>query len=63
VISRFKPQGDETVKGPYAMAPGEDKVDFRATGRLFRLRFEGNSGPTSARFGQISVDLVSAGKR
>lgn len=63
IISRFKPQGDETVKGPFAMAPGEDKVDFRISGRLFRLRFEFNSAPASGRFGQIAVDLVPAGRR
>lgn len=63
VISRLKPQGDENVKGPFAMAVGEDKVDFRCSGRLFRLRFAGNSVPTFARIGQIAVNLVQAGKR
>jgi hypothetical protein len=63
VISRLKPQGDENIKGPFAMAVGEDKVDFRCSGRLFRLRFGGNSVPTFARIGQIAVNLVPAGKR
>ena len=62
-ISRLKPQGDENVKGPFAMAAGEDKVDFRCSGRLFRLRFEGSSVPAFARLGQIAVNLAPAGKR
>lgn len=62
-ISRLKPQGDENIKGPFAMAVGEDKVDFRCSGRLFRLRFTGGSVPTFARIGQIAVNLAAAGKR
>lgn len=62
-ISRLKPQGDENIKGPFPMAVGEDKVDFRCSGRLFRLRFAGNSVPSFARLGEISVDIVQAGKR
>jgi len=62
-ISRLKPQGDENVKGPFAMAAGQDKVDFRCSGRLFRLRFEGASLPAFARLGQIAVNVAPAGKR
>ena len=63
VISRLKPQGDESIKGPFVMAAGEDKVDFRCSGRLFRLRFEGASLPAFARLGQIAVSIAPAGKR
>jgi hypothetical protein len=63
VVSRFKPQGVETVSGPFAMAPGQDKVDLRCSGRLFRLRFEGRSLPSFARFGRIAVAVVPAGDR
>ncbi|MCX7587189.1 hypothetical protein [Phenylobacterium sp. 58.2.17] len=63
ITSRFKPQGDETTKGPYPVAAGEDKVDVRASGRLFKLKFEGASVPAFARFGQIAVDLAAAGDR
>lgn len=63
IISRFKPQGDEAVRGPFAIAAGEDKVDLRCSGRLFRLRFEGSSLPSFARFGQIAVALAPAGDR
>lgn len=63
IYTRLTPQGDVTTKGPYAMAPGAGKVDIRATGRLFRVRFEGNSTPASCRFGKPVFDLVAAGQR
>lgn len=63
IFSRFKPQGDETSKGPFQMAAGEDKVDLRCSGRLFRLRFSGESMPSFARIGQVVVNLAPAGKR
>lgn len=63
VISRLKPQAAEVVRGPFGMAVGDDKLDLRCSGRLFRLRFAGNSGPTFARLGQISVELAPTGKR
>lgn len=63
ITSRFKPQGEEVTKGPFPIAAGEDKVDFRCSGRLFRLRFEGASLPSFARFGQIAVALAPAGDR
>lgn len=63
VVSRRKPQSVETVKGPFGMAVGDDKLDLRCSGRLFRLLFTGNSGPTFARLGEISVDVAQGGKR
>lgn len=62
-ISRLKPQGDENIKGPFAMVTGDDKVDFRCAGRLFRLRFEGSSLPAFARLGQVAADIRPAGRR
>ncbi len=63
VTSRFKPQGAEKVYGPYPMAPGEDRVDLRASGRLFRIRFAGGSAPTACRFGRPVFDISQAGQR
>lgn len=63
VISRLKPQADEARSGPFAMVAGEDKVDFRCSGRLFRLRFSGESLPAFMRLGQIVADIVPAGRR
>lgn len=63
VTSRFYPQDTETTTGPLLMSPGAQKVDFRTTGRLFRFRFSGNSGPTFARLGKFDVDLAKNGLR
>lgn len=63
LTTRLVPQGDTRTFGPYTMAVGEDRVDFRASGRLFNIEFSGSSAPTSARLGKIAFDLVAAGKR
>ncbi|MDX5332034.1 MAG: hypothetical protein LPK04_12645, partial [Caulobacteraceae bacterium] len=63
LISRLTPQGDETVWGPHAIAPGQDRLDLRAAGRLFRLRLSGHAAPTAGRIGQPVVDVAAAGRR
>lgn len=63
VTSRLKPQGDERTQGPLAMAPGEDKVDLRLSGRLFRVRLAGRSSPTSMRLGRLAVEYRPSGRR
>jgi hypothetical protein len=63
VITRFQPQGDETERGPFVMAPSASKVDFMATGRLIRVRLESNSAPSSWRLGRPIIDAVPAGTR
>ena len=63
IISRLKPQGEERVHGPFLMAPEQDRVDLRVTGRLFRMRLSGGSAPTACRIGRPVFDIVSAGSR
>lgn len=63
LTSRLKQQGQETVNGPTAMAAGEEKVDLRATGRYFRVKFAGNSSPSDARIGVPVFDIVPLGAR
>lgn len=63
VTSRLKPQGDERAQTPAAMAPGEDKVDVRLNGRLFKLRFFSASAPSAWRLGRIAVEFVKRGRR
>ena len=60
---RYKPQSDEVVYGPYAMAASEDRLDFRAKGRLFKVKFSANSGPSYWRLGKPIFDVVQAGLR
>jgi hypothetical protein len=63
IISRFEPQGAERAYGPFAMAPGQDRVDLRSSGRLFRIRFSGGSAPTACRIGKPIFDIIPAGNR
>lgn len=63
IFCRFKPQGEERAYGPFAMAPGQDRVDLRSSGRLFRIRFSGGSAPTACRIGKPIFEIASAGNR
>lgn len=63
LTSRFKPRGDEVVKGPYTISTTADKVDIRASGRLFRMKFSGSSAPTAFRLGLPVLDIVPTGMR
>lgn len=63
ITTRFKPQGDETVKGPYAMGVGDDKVDVRTKGRLARIRISSESAPSEWRLGRLVIDAAVSGRR
>ncbi|HYE38226.1 hypothetical protein [Methylocaldum sp.] len=63
VITRMYPQGPETEHGPYICTPGKEKVDFRATGKIARVRFSSNSSPTFWRLGKPAFDVQPAGRR
>lgn len=64
LYTRLWPQ-DTTVrtKGPYALTPGLTKRDFRATGRLARIRTEWNGTPAQGRCGRFTFELEAAGLR
>lgn len=57
---RSYPQGDVTQKGPYTLAAGADKKDFRASGKIISVEF---SGSTAAKFGRHTFDYVILGAR
>lgn len=61
--SRLSPQAEERRVGPFGMAPGQEKVDLRLSGRLFRVRFEGATAPTAARLGKPIVEVTTTGQR
>jgi hypothetical protein len=63
LTGRDKPQGSTNTFGPYAMAPGEDKLDFKASGRLFRIRFSWASAPAGGRLGMPSFDVKLRGRK
>lgn len=59
---RDYPQGDETSESQ-VIAVGDDKSDFRITGRLFKVRYEGSSAPAFCRLGKPIFDVAPAGTR
>ncbi len=63
LFTRFKPEGVETSSGPYPVAAGQERVDIRVSGRLFRIRYDGNSAPAACRWGSPIFDVVQAGAR
>lgn len=62
LTSRYRPRGDEVVKA-YTVAADADKVDIRASGRLFRMKFAGSASPTAFRMGRPVLDMVPTGGR
>lgn len=64
VLTRLYPQ-DASVRtrGPYALTPNRRKRDFRATGRVARLRYDWAANPASGRMGKTTFDIETAGQR
>ena len=62
ITTRERPEGSER-SASYVIAPTDDKVDTRISGRLARFRFAGSASPTAWRLGRMILDLVSTGTR
>lgn len=64
LLTRLYPQ-DTTVrtKGPYRFTPDKRKKDFRATGRVARIRDEWSANPSSGRWGKNTFEIETAGQR
>lgn len=63
LFTRDYPQSDAETYGPYVLSPGDDYLDFRAEGRLARVRFAFSASPCFARMGRPSFDIVGTGQR
>lgn len=69
VTTRKYPQtetGDDdppVVYGPLALAPGADKVDFKLSGRLARVKFSADSSPSRGRLGRMTFDVKLRGRK
>lgn len=61
VTVRQYPQATPIERGPYSLPSGQLKKDFRATGRVARVKFDGTCGCT--RIGKFTFDVVAAGER
>lgn len=62
VSGRLEPQSDAAMVQAVTMAPGAARADLLASGRLFRLRFAGESSPTGCRIGRPTFDAAPAGR-
>jgi hypothetical protein len=63
VHMRRHPQGTITTKGPYPLAAGAGKKDFRVSGVVFSMTFSLASNPAYARLGKPVLDLRPCGRR
>jgi len=63
VTARFFPQGDPVTYGPIMLSPGQDKVDFKIKGRLFKMRFDWSAAPAFSRLGLMTFDADRAGRK
>lgn len=57
------PQSVETVLGPYSSPVSQEKIDYRNSGRLFKIRFDSSAAPSFWRLGEPTLDVVSSGAR
>jgi hypothetical protein len=57
------PNGTETVKGPYVVQQGTEKIDLRARGRQARVRVSTATSGTSWRWGAVRMAGQPDGKR
>ena len=62
LTGRMHPQDLAAAAASAALAPGEPKADLLLSGRLFRVRFAGESAPTACRIGAPTFDVAPGGK-
>lgn len=63
ITSRIYPQGPVTTYPQVVVAPGQARADFKAKGRLFRIRISWNSAPAENRIGMPIFDAKLAGMK
>lgn len=64
IYSRLRPQDPNPRQfGPVSIAPTDDQIDIRFSGRLFRIRFSGNSLPAAGRLGVPVFDIAASSGR
>lgn len=63
VYTKPWPQGSRTTHGPYNYTTSTQKVDMRATGRVFAIRYDGTAANARAREGSLLFDIVPTGQK
>lgn len=62
IYARMFPQDEPQVYGPFVCAPGQQKVDFLVSGRVFDFEFSSNSSPAAWRMGKPVFDAEPQGQ-
>lgn len=60
---RDKPQGVQEALGPFLMAPDEEALDFKVSGRLFGVEIAGQGAPSRARLGRLVFQAKLRGRK
>ena len=60
---RDYPQSAKRTSGPYTLAQGQSKKDFRASGRVISAKITGATSPAFARLGKMQFDVSRIGRR
>jgi hypothetical protein len=63
IKTRQYPQGDTTTYGPYTVAVSQDAVNFKTSGRFYRIRFSSDAAPSFWRLGRPIFDAKLRGRR
>ena len=63
VYMRDRPQSTAVTKGPYTLAAGASKADFRASGMIMAVRLGQSSPDREVRLGKLEFDTVPTGER
>lgn len=64
ITSKRYPQAtEETTKGPYTLAPGVEKIDFRSRGRQARIKLDCSIAGTDWKYGSIRLQIQPDGGR
>jgi hypothetical protein len=63
LYTRPWPQGSRSSHGPYTFATSTQKVDMRATGRQFAVRFDMSGTEIAGRCGALRFDIEKTGQR
>ncbi len=61
VLTKKYPQAPERESGPWVLSPDRSKKDFRATGRVARIRISGNAAPSYIRLGKPEFEAEGTG--
>ena len=60
---RYPQASEETVKGPFVIQPGTEKVDFRARGRQANIKINCSTTGVAWKYGSMRLQIQPDGGR